>query len=117
MSRLIVITRPALQTGFLLAGVDAYPAEDVETVEEIIERLIAGGEVELLAIDNGLLNRMDPGFLSKVRSAEKIYMIAIPGGEPLGPEASRRYRIAEIARRVIGFSAVFREEREEEKRE
>ena len=36
MSRLIVVTRPALVTGFQLAGVDAYGAEDVETAQELI---------------------------------------------------------------------------------
>jgi vacuolar-type H+-ATPase subunit F/Vma7 len=114
LSRLIVITRPTLLNGFLLAGVEAHAPDDVETAQELIDGFLASGEVELLAIDDGLMNSMDANFLQRLRSAENIYIIAIPGGEPLGPEATRRYRIAEIARRAIGFSAMFREEREEE---
>ena len=55
MSRLLVVTRPALVHGFELAGVDAYGVEDVESAQELIESWLITGEIGLLAIDDGLL--------------------------------------------------------------
>lgn len=114
MSRLLVISRPALVTGFQLAGVDAYPAEDVETAQELIEGWLASGEVNLLAIDDGLILKMDPGFLKHLEaSSDRLPFITIPGGLPLGPEVSRRHHIAEMIRRAVGFHITFKSEENE----
>lgn len=113
MSRLIVLTRPDLVPGFRLAGVDAYGAQDVETAQEMIESWRKGGEEGLLAIDDGLLVRMNQNFVKRMDAFERILYVAIPAGEPLGPEASRRYRIAEMIRRAIGFQITFKGEEEE----
>jgi vacuolar-type H+-ATPase subunit F/Vma7 len=113
MSRLMVLTRPDLVPGFHLAGVDAYGAEDVETAQEMIESWQKAGEAGLLAIDDGLLAKMDPVFVKRMDAFEKILYVAIPAGGPLGPEASRRYRIAEMIRRAIGFQITFKGEEEE----
>ena len=113
MSRLLILTRPSLVAGFQLAGVDAYAAEDIEAAQEIIEAWMEASEMGLMAIDDGLLTNMDPSFLKRMDSAEQLPYIAIPGGQPLGPGASRRYRIAEMIRRAIGFHITFKgEERE-----
>ena len=115
MSQLLVITRPAFVSGFRLAGVAAFGAVDVESAEELIAKWLAAGETGLVAIDEGLLERMDPALLSKLRAAQQLLYLAIPGGEPLGPEASRRVRIATMIRRTIGFHITFRgEERQVE---
>lgn len=110
MSRLLVITRPSLVHGFHLAGVEAFSAEDVETAQEIIESWLEGGEAGLLAIDDGLLDHMDPILLQRLESSENLPVLAIPGGEPIGPEVSRRYRITEMIRRAIGFHITFKGE-------
>ena len=57
MGHLFVLTRPDQVTGFRLAGVDAYAAEDVETAQELVESWMAAEEGGLLAIDDGLLER------------------------------------------------------------
>ena len=113
MSRLIVVTRPTLVTGFQLAGVDAYGADDVETAQELINGWLEAGEVGLLAIDDGLLVRMDPAFVKHLDFCDQLPYLAIPGGQSLGPEASRRYRIAEMIRRAIGFHVTFKGEETE----
>ncbi len=110
MSRMLVITRPELVPGFHLAGVDAYGVEDVESAEELISAWLDQGEVGLLAIDDGLLERMSPAFIKRLSAAEQIPYLAIPGGQPLGPEASRRYRIAQAIRQAIGFHITFKGE-------
>jgi hypothetical protein len=38
--------------------------------------------------------------------------MAIPGGQPLGIEASQRYRITALVRRAIGFHITFKGEKE-----
>jgi vacuolar-type H+-ATPase subunit F/Vma7 len=114
MSRLLVITRPELVIGFHLAGVDAYAVADVESAQELIAEWLEEGETNLLAIDDGLLARMDPAFINRLESRERLPYLAIPGGQPLGPEASRSYRIAEIVRRAIGFHITFRGEEAKE---
>jgi vacuolar-type H+-ATPase subunit F/Vma7 len=113
MSRLLVVTRPALVHGFQLAGVDAYGAEDVESAQELIESWLNIGEIGLLAIDDGLLERMNPAFVRRIETSDRLPFLAIPGGQPLGPEASRKYRIAEMIRRAIGFHVTFRGEETE----
>lgn len=110
MSRLLIITRPAFVSGFRLAGVDVFGAEDVEEAEELIQELLRTGETGLLAIDEGILERMDPAVVKQLHSAEQLPYLAIPGGKPLGPEASRRVRIAGMIRRAIGFHITFKGE-------
>jgi vacuolar-type H+-ATPase subunit F/Vma7 len=113
MSRLMVITRPTLVSGFQLAGVNAVGAEDVETAQDLISSWLAAGEVGLLAIDDGLLERMDADFIRRLGSIEGLPYLAIPGGASLGPEASRRERIGEMIRRAIGFHITFKGEETE----
>jgi vacuolar-type H+-ATPase subunit F/Vma7 len=93
-----------------LARVDAYGAEDVESAEGVVEELLESGESGLLAIDDGILAEMDPAFLRRLQAAEQLPYISIPGGRPLGQEAHRRYRLAEMIRRAIGVHITFKGE-------
>lgn len=110
MSRLLILTRPPLVPGFRLAGVDAYGAEDVESAQELIEGWLMAKETGLLAIDDGLLEHMDSSFVKDLEASENLPYLVIPGGGPLGPEISRRHRIAEMIRRAIGFHITFKGE-------
>ena len=112
MSQLFIITRPALVPGFQLAGVDAHGVEDMETAQELIEKWMTAGEVGLLAIDDGLLAHMDASFLKRLAASDHLPFIAIPGGQPLGLEASQRHRIAALIRRAIGVHITFKGEEE-----
>lgn len=112
MSQLFVLTRPGLVPGFQLAGVDAHAVEDVETAQELIANWLDTGEDGLLAIDDGLLDHMDANFLKRLSSSEHLLYLAIPGGKPLGPEASQRHRITALIRKAIGFHITFTGEEE-----
>lgn len=107
MSRLFVVTRPDLARGFHLAGIDATSVADVETAQEIIGAWLAAGETGLLALDDGLLARMDADFVKRLERAENLPYLLIPGGEPLGLEFSRQARIAELIRRAVGIHISF----------
>jgi len=110
MSRLLVITRPTLLPGFYLAGVDAYGAEDVESAQEMIETWLENGETGLLAIDDGIFERLEPALVKRMDACEPMPYLVIPGGSALGAEASRRQRIALALRRAIGFHITFKDE-------
>lgn len=113
MSRLLVIIRPELVTGFHLAGVEAYPAADVESAVEIIEGLFAAGETCLLAVDDGLLANMDPRLIRRLEATDHLPFIAIPGGFGADEIVFRRQRISEFTRQAIGFHSVFKSEKTE----
>ena len=112
MSRLLVITRPPLLPGFELARVDAFAVEDVDTAEELIEELLASEETGLLAIDEDIFAHIDPALTRRLDAADHLPYLPIPGGQPLGPEFTRKYRLAEMIRRAIGFHVVFKGEEE-----
>jgi vacuolar-type H+-ATPase subunit F/Vma7 len=108
MSHLLIVTRPSLVAGFYLSGVEAFAAQDVESAQELIGGWLDNGEEGLLAIDEDFLAHMDPAFIKRLQAATRLPHLAIPGEGWLGPESSRRYRIAEMIRRAIGFHITFR---------
>lgn len=110
MSRLVVLTRPSLVPGFQLAGVEVYGAEDIETAQELVTTWLDSGETYLMAIDDGLFERLDPAVVKNLTASQNLLYIVIPGGQPLGREATRRYRIAQTIRRAIGFHITFKGE-------
>jgi len=110
MSRLLVVTRPSLVPGFRLAGVEAFAAVDAGEAQRLIGGWLDRGEAGLLALDDGLLAGFDPAFRRRLEAADHLPHLAIPGGEPLGPETSRQKQIAELIRQAIGFHITFRGE-------
>jgi len=110
MTRLLIITRPELVAGFWLSGVDAYRAEDPESAQELIQTWMEAGEAGLLAIDDGLFEKLEPTFLRRLDAYEALPYLTIPGGGPLGPEASRKYRITQMIRRAVGVQITFKGE-------
>ena len=115
MSRLLVITRPALVAGFQLAGVDTYCAEDAESAQELIESWLDTRERGLLAIDEALLHAMNPSFIRRLQGAEDLPYLAIPGGQAADVQLSRRKRLAELLRRTTGYQITFKGEESESK--
>lgn len=113
MSRLLIVTRPALVPGFQLCGVEVYGTEDVESAQDLIASWLESDEVNLLAIDDGLMARMDPALAKRLETAEQLPYLVIPGGQPLGPEYSRSHRVAEMIRLAIGFHITFKGEETE----
>jgi vacuolar-type H+-ATPase subunit F/Vma7 len=114
MSRLLVITRPELESGFHLAGVEAFAPTDLESVQELVLSWLETKETGLLAIDDGWVSLMETNILKNLEESTNLLFIAIPGGPALGAEASRHYQIAEMIRRAIGFHITFKSDEEQE---
>jgi vacuolar-type H+-ATPase subunit F/Vma7 len=115
MSKLMVVIRPELYPGFALAGVEAFPAVDVETAVELIEGWLSSGETGLLAIDDGLLEKMDQSFIRRMEAADQLPFLSIPGGQGSDGIGYRRQRISELTRRAVGFHSIFKSEKAETK--
>jgi len=113
MSRLMVIVRPELVSGFQLAGVSVYSARTVDTAQELVRNWLDTGETGLVAIDDGFLKYMDNSLLRQLEVSEKLLYLAIPGGQALGPQVSTRDRIAALIRHAIGVYITFKSEKEE----
>ncbi len=114
MSHLLVITIPTLVTGFRLAGVEAYGADDVESAEEQIASWLDAGETGLLAIDERFLGQLDPGLIRRLQAAEHLPYMAIPSVQPSKVPVSRRRRIVEMLRQAIGVHITFKGEETKE---
>ncbi|MFW5942958.1 MAG: V-type ATP synthase subunit F [Chloroflexota bacterium] len=110
MSRLLIITSPFLVPGFRLAGADAYGAEDPETAEALISGWLDAGESGLLAVDEGILETISPEIVARLRTAERLPFLAIPGVSATVSDATRRARTAQMIRRAAGFHITFRGE-------
>jgi vacuolar-type H+-ATPase subunit F/Vma7 len=108
MSRLVVVTRPSVAPGYRLAGVETFAAEDAAQAQQIVTRLLDGGENGLLAIDEEWLAGCEHAFRSRLDAADQLPHLAIPSGEPLGPEGAGREQLAELIRRAVGFQITFR---------
>lgn len=106
MSRLIVITRPSILPGYLLAGVEGYAAENPAAAEELIGRLLEEDELALLAVDEEYLAQIDPAVRRQLDKSRLLYL-PLPTGEPLPDEDSGRTRIVELIRQAIGFHITF----------
>jgi hypothetical protein len=70
---------------------------------------MTAGEVGLLAIDDG---RWHTDSLFETPCLPSICPTSNPGGQPLGPEASQRHRIAALIRQAVGFHITFKGEEE-----
>jgi len=113
MSRLMVIVRPELVTGFHLAGVSAYSARTVDAAEGLIRNWLDAGERGLVAIDDGFLEHMEGALLRRLGASERLLYLSIPGGRALGPQVSARERIAALIRQAVGVYITFKGGKEE----
>lgn len=113
MSRLWVVLRPSLVTGFHLAGVEAYGAEDIETIEELITAWLDDGETGLLAIEDNLMANMDRTIIRRLDASSNQFYVTISGDESEGQIATRSARIAGMIRRAVGVHLTFEREKNE----
>lgn len=107
MSRLLVVTRPELVSGFHLAGVEAFPAADGREARQLITKWLDADEVGLLAIDEELLSGLDAGFRQRLAAADQLPHLALPTGLASATPLTGRGRVAALLRRAIGFHITF----------
>jgi vacuolar-type H+-ATPase subunit F/Vma7 len=109
MSRLLIVTLPETVSGFHLAGIDAFAAESPAAAQSQIEKWLAAGEQGLLAVDESLFTGFDPLFAKRLAANDRLPVIRLPNGRPVGPERSGRQHIADLIREAIGFHITFQD--------
>jgi vacuolar-type H+-ATPase subunit F/Vma7 len=109
MSRLFIVTLPETVTGFHLAGIDAYSAGSAVQAQSQIEKWLAAGEQGLLAVDESLYVQFDPAFQKRLSGGDRLPLIVMPSGRPVGPEITGRQHIADLIREAIGFHITFQD--------
>lgn len=107
MGRLLVITRPNLQPGYQLAGVQAYAATGADEAAALIGRFLDSGEAGLLAVQEELLAGLRPDLRQRMNAAVELPYIALPGGEPASTAVSAHFFVSEMIRRTVGFQLTF----------
>jgi vacuolar-type H+-ATPase subunit F/Vma7 len=106
-ARLIILTTPALEAGFRLAGVDIRVVTSPEEAEESIHALLAQGQRGVISVHRPFFESIDPGFRLRLESSVSPVVVPLPDGlEDEGPSA-RRARIASLLQRAVGYHIVF----------
>lgn len=109
MSRLLIVTRPELVTGFQLAGVAAFAAEDAAAAQALVTHWLDAHESGLLAVDEQLLAGFDAAVVQRMAASDRLPYLVLPGGDPgVGPGAAHN-RIAQLLRQAIGFHISFQD--------
>ena len=102
MAQLVVVTRPGIAPGYLLAGVKTYAAANATAAREIIEKLLASGDVSLLAVDDAYMDTFSSDYLRELQERSDCPVVGLPSGERGDAAVRRRERLAEGIRRAIG---------------
>lgn len=108
MSQLLVLTEPALQNAFLLAGAEVHVAEDSSQAEAKLLRWVAQDLRALIAMDQKLYNGLSASVLRRVESSQ-LLLVTIPGAQIFDRPEYWQQRIQEMVREAIGVHITFRE--------
>jgi V/A-type H+-transporting ATPase subunit F len=109
----MVITTPELASGFELAGVETFTAEDGQQAESILRRLLKERDASLIAIDERFMKDINPRLQRQLETSYQPVVMPIPGGAQAVPGEERRRYIASLIRKAIGFHITFGEKAEE----
>lgn len=108
MSSLMVLTEPALQNAYLLAGADVYVAETPAQAEAHLARWIAEDVRSLIAIHEQLYEGLSPAILQRVK-ASQLFLVVVPGPQTYSQPEYWQQRVQEMIRESIGVHITFKE--------
>lgn len=108
MSRLCVITNPALADGFRLAGVEVHPAETPELARAILLSLTRDEGVGMVAVDAEYYNSLDVRTRTRLEGLYRPVVIAIPAPTRLAPSTRRAHLVSDLIHRAIGIRITVR---------
>ncbi|MBI3398502.1 MAG: V-type ATP synthase subunit F [Deltaproteobacteria bacterium] len=103
MSKLLIITYPDTSLGFKLAGVEVKKVEEGENITAILNDIIKNGGYGLLAVEEGLLAKIDEGILKRIRKTGIPVIVPIDTPKSWHGEMEMESYIARLIRRAIGY--------------
>lgn len=101
--KLLIITYPDTSLGFNLAGIEVKEVKEDEDVTLILSGIIKTGGYGLLAIEEGLLSKVDEGILKRIRKTGIPVIVPIDTPKSWHGEAETEPYIARFIRRAIGY--------------
>lgn len=106
-ARLVIVTTPALEAGFRLAGVDTRTISSSGEAETVLRSLLAEGQRGVIAVHRPFFEDIDPGFRVRLESSVSPVVVSLSDGlESESPQA-RRARLATLLQRAVGYHIVF----------
>jgi len=108
MGRLIVITTPALESGYRLAGVATRTAVSADEATVTLEELLdAGAEGDVVAVHEPFFDELDPHLRRRIDALVSPLVVALPGGDEPAAEGERRARLLRMLWQAVGFEITF----------
>jgi vacuolar-type H+-ATPase subunit F/Vma7 len=108
MSQLLVLTEPALQNAYLLAGAEVHVAENSSQAEAKLLRWVAQDLSALIAMDQKLYDGLSASVLQRVETSH-LLLVTIPGAQIFDRPEYWQQLIQEMVREAIGVHITFRE--------
>src|SRR5512138_2231417 len=103
-SKLMVVTDPGLAAGFRLAGVEVAEASSPREAEELVEKIVLGSEVGLVAVSEDLHRGFGEHLRRLLRDSELPLVIPFPGKEANTWQVEDRLDyVASLIRSAIGY--------------
>jgi vacuolar-type H+-ATPase subunit F/Vma7 len=111
MGRLIVITIPELETGYLLAGVSTRTVGAPAEAEAALQGLLdADSTGDVIALHEPFFNELSPALRHRIDALASPLVISLPSGEESDAEAERRARLLRMLWQAVGYEITFEQD-------
>jgi vacuolar-type H+-ATPase subunit F/Vma7 len=97
-----VICRPALVSGFALAGVASWPAATPAETEQLLATQRARGNIGLVLVEEALYDGLPSDLRARLERWIAPMVVPFPGPAWAGA-TSAEARVVELLRRAIGY--------------
>ncbi len=109
MTRLVVVTTPALADGYRLAGVAVYevasPADAAARLEDLLE-----SEHGVIALHAPFFHALARPLRRRLDALRTPLVVALPAGATPEEAEDRRERLLKLLHQAVGFEITFRDE-------
>ncbi len=106
-ARLIIVTVPALEAGFRLAGVTTRPVSSPAEAEDTLRALMTEGQQGVIAVHRPFFERIDPGLRDRLETSITPVVVSLSDGLEAESPQARRARLASLLQRAVGYHIVF----------
>lgn len=108
MGRLIVITIPELEAGYLLAGVTTRTVGAAGEAGEALQGLLdADSTGDVIALHQPFFDQLSPALRHRIDALASPLVIPLPSGEESDAEAERRARLLRMLWQAVGYEITF----------
>lgn len=103
MSKLLIITYHDTSLGFNLAGAEVKEINEKDDVTVVLNNILKDGSYGLLAIEEGLLSKVEEGVLKRMKKSGIPLIVPINTPKSWHGGAAAESYISKLIRRAIGY--------------